>query len=829
MSLKDVYLTSGFSVYSFSFQPPTIATPLCCCPTQHLCSMCEERFASSLELLSHMALHLEVQDPEPRVESGSELGSYNPGIQVSTPECMCDTTGHGYVVTEVSDGNLQGVGDHMEGSGSLTQMSPGGNASSTDTSYGNGQSFETLCKRGSDENESTGMSHMDGQGPSALCKLGSDENVSSSTSCMDGHDPADTAKLTHDSRAFMGDSHGIVNPGLGKYNSATASGYPLPFADNMASELLQQVLNQGTPASPQRHLAGGSSTSSPFVDVESFTPDLTQGRVSGSLPYCDHTSSSRNSPKSFGHAMETITDDIKKGLDVYIVMMKEEDDEKTGEVDMPESPIPGGDGEQIGESCMPETPVPKEEVTSALESPGDTQEMPPRPGNSESFNVSTTAVPKKCEGLESTREEKVPIEFEVKNKRKRSVVRRVKRCPRDIENQDPVTEFDEINKHALAGVDHPVDNATHSKPETDYPVSKSEHYEVGMQPRARRRTRNLLPLRYRDNGTYLIDSKEPRALPYKNPGLSHVHANVKALLASISKEDTQTNRFAVAPNVVHDIETHGIIFTDDSPIQCVVCGARFDCKDALRSHMYIHRGAPEKRFKRPPVMCRECGQQYSKRSALNVHMRHHTGERPFPCQHCDKRFIKSAALKEHMRTHTGEKPYQCCFCERSFASHKSMTVHKRTHTGVKPYSCSVCGRGFSVKCNLTKHRRIHDDIRPYECPICDSKFRDSGTLKIHVRSHTGERPFPCLHCEKAFATSHSLVKHTRTHTKERPFQCPECNKAFANGHILRRHMKIHAWYSQTSCVANVIRCRSLFRIVYGQNRHVEYRRWQGLK
>ncbi|EDW90452.2 uncharacterized protein LOC6529750 isoform X1 [Drosophila yakuba] len=119
--------------------------------------------------------------------------------------------------------------------------------------------------------------------------------------------------------------------------------------------------------------------------------------------------------------------------------------------------------------------------------------------------------------------------------------------------------------------------------------------------------------------------------------------------------------------------------------------------------------------------CTECSKVFTTFGALRIHKSIHTGELPHKCNYCDKRFRTPGQVRVHHRRHTGEKPFKCKICSLDFTHRETLISHLSRHIGMKRYKCYGCDKYFVVVSGLRAHRRL----RPDTC----------GKVKFTARAH----------------------------------------------------------------------------------------------
>lgn len=222
-----------------------------------------------------------------------------------------------------------------------------------------------------------------------------------------------------------------------------------------------------------------------------------------------------------------------------------------------------------------------------------------------------------------------------------------------------------------------------------------------------------------------------------------------------------------------------------SPILCVICGLKVNCRSALETHMRKHTGDK-------PFSCPDCDKSYTLKGSLMRHIdvNHSKGRSSrFICEHCGKNFFSKTNIVIHLRIHTGERPYSCPFCEERFIQISTLIRHKRCHTGEKPYRCQTCSKAFKDRSLLNKHQAVHSEARDFICHICSKAMKSREALRAHIDRHNNPDKFVCTFCGTAFTVKGNLNIHVRRMHSEKSGICTICHKSFPN---LPAHMRFHS-------------------------------------
>lgn len=107
-------------------------------------------------------------------------------------------------------------------------------------------------------------------------------------------------------------------------------------------------------------------------------------------------------------------------------------------------------------------------------------------------------------------------------------------------------------------------------------------------------------------------------------------------------------------------------------------------------------------------------------------------DKPFSCDVCGKSFAFKNYLSEHKKVHSEKDKCKCNLCSKTFSSNKVLKRHLRIHTGEKPFKCEFCDKTFGGASNLSEHRTLHTGRLPYLCKGCNKRFRLWTTLKKHT-------------------------------------------------------------------------------------------------
>ncbi|XP_067829771.1 zinc finger and BTB domain-containing protein 12-like [Heptranchias perlo] len=107
------------------------------------------------------------------------------------------------------------------------------------------------------------------------------------------------------------------------------------------------------------------------------------------------------------------------------------------------------------------------------------------------------------------------------------------------------------------------------------------------------------------------------------------------------------------------------------PALCSECGAPFEHREHLASHMVVHK----------LYMCLLCGKVFKKNARLAQHINVHTGFKPYCCAICGRTFTQKRSLKDHMNVHNGDSPHCCNYCDMRFTHYSTLRVHLRDQHG----------------------------------------------------------------------------------------------------------------------------------------------------
>ncbi|KAK7099563.1 hypothetical protein V1264_003688 [Littorina saxatilis] len=144
----------------------------------------------------------------------------------------------------------------------------------------------------------------------------------------------------------------------------------------------------------------------------------------------------------------------------------------------------------------------------------------------------------------------------------------------------------------------------------------------------------------------------------------------------------------------------------------------------LHYHKYFKHGIPLPKGW-TAYTCDLCGKELYTKFQLKDHKRTHAEKTPFVCELCGAGFQSRSNLHSHvLHRHKEEKKHSCNGCDRTFKTRTQLAVHERTHTGVRPFSCPQCTYRSTTRGNMRLHlvnrhkmpntvaRDIMRDMRP---------------------------------------------------------------------------------------------------------------------
>lgn len=202
---------------------------------------------------------------------------------------------------------------------------------------------------------------------------------------------------------------------------------------------------------------------------------------------------------------------------------------------------------------------------------------------------------------------------------------------------------------------------------------------------------------------------------------------------------------------------------------CCDCGAKFDDKRALSSHVKTaHTSGDAKSGAN--ICCQLCSKYFRTRARYLQHLSVHCGQKLLPCPLCSHKFKSVLALRDHLQCHPVSDEIVCCgLCDSRFISVSRLHTHEtRVHGIEKPWRCleEGCERAFKSAASLQLHGFSHGRQPNHVCTVCQKRFASRRRLNLHTRVHTGEKPYQCEFCGKMFAHQPNLCQHMTLHRRQ---------------------------------------------------------------
>ncbi len=253
------------------------------------------------------------------------------------------------------------------------------------------------------------------------------------------------------------------------------------------------------------------------------------------------------------------------------------------------------------------------------------------------------------------------------------------------------------------------------------------------------------------------------------------------------------------------------------PVQpCPTCGAKYDSKVQLETHMLQHKKT---------YQCIKCQQSFATEYEIQVHVATHVMQEGniHQCRICDQKFDSPSKLQCHLISHTFEGgEIRCYICDALFMHASGIQMHVLEHgVGARQYACTQCPQRFFFSAELQNHMYIHAAVgnvapphvvpppvvsptQDLQCPECIQVFPTLAKLTAHRKSHESptnnkkDLQYKCSLCSEAYSSMSQLQQHffmvhadADTEKPKKKYSCSRCTKEFVSLNNLQAHMKLH--------------------------------------
>ena len=204
----------------------------------------------------------------------------------------------------------------------------------------------------------------------------------------------------------------------------------------------------------------------------------------------------------------------------------------------------------------------------------------------------------------------------------------------------------------------------------------------------------------------------------------------------------------------------------DFALWCGVCLKKFDNKDALRKHKYVHQGEEK--------CCQLCDHVAPNQKGLNNHMRKHKPKNKKLCPICGTSVLESS-IKKHIdrckiKTTKENVVYSCDHCEFTskvkYTFERHIIIHKPLP---EKFVCNICDAQFNKDSRYQEHLRRKHTVKilpskQHKCHLCkyESKKRSNferHIVHVHVLQRKRLHPKLCNKCGKEFKTRKAKWRH----------------------------------------------------------------------
>uniref|UniRef100_A0A1Q3F627 Putative c2h2-type zn-finger protein n=1 Tax=Culex tarsalis TaxID=7177 RepID=A0A1Q3F627_CULTA len=229
---------------------------------------------------------------------------------------------------------------------------------------------------------------------------------------------------------------------------------------------------------------------------------------------------------------------------------------------------------------------------------------------------------------------------------------------------------------------------------------------------------------------------------------------------------------------------------------CSICGAKFNSREALKTHLNKHNGVNPFKCRVSPG-CRARFYDSTRRyyheatcelqvepSGVTSSGNDESGEpKPIECASCGKRFDSPLLLSRHqVRCNIS---LVCLICGKAMASFPSLQYHMNRHRGLMPFKCSYCPAKYSTPGGRNAHERLckaNINGKPKSAfdTTCDRCGQDQGSFR-HLRKHRNKCNVSktCGKCGQVFHSHTTLQAHMNRHNGVKPYQCRESSQCGA--------------------------------------------------